>query len=145
MKNKKGFTLIELMIVVAIIGILAAIAIPDFLTFQAKAKQSEAKGNLGAIFTTQVAYYGENDGYANDDCFDLLHWSPEGQTRYSYFCGDDDIANLAGTGTGSPDDVASGTDGFTVGASGIITKNGDEDWWTMDDVKALLNTQSGLD
>ena len=50
-KGKKGFTLIELMIVVAIIGILAAIAIPNFLQFQAKSKQSEAKSNLGAIFT----------------------------------------------------------------------------------------------
>jgi len=51
LKGKKGFTLIELMIVVAIIGILAAIAIPNFLKFQAKSKQSEAKSNLGAIFT----------------------------------------------------------------------------------------------
>ncbi|WP_414645174.1 type IV pilin protein, partial [Candidatus Deferrimicrobium sp.] len=50
-KGKKGFTLIELMIVVAIIGILAAIAIPNFLRFQAKSKQSEAKTNLGGIFT----------------------------------------------------------------------------------------------
>ena len=64
LREKKGFTLIELMIVVAIIGILAAIAIPNFLKFQAKAKQSEAKTNLGAVFTAQTAYFGENNAYA---------------------------------------------------------------------------------
>ena len=58
-EGKKGFTLIELMIVVAIIGILAAIAIPNFLRFQAKSKQSEAKTNLGGIFTAEIAYFGE--------------------------------------------------------------------------------------
>ena len=56
LKGKKGFTLIELMIVVAIIGILAAIAIPNFLKFQAKSKMSEAKTNLGAIYTGQLSY-----------------------------------------------------------------------------------------
>ena len=61
LRSKKGFTLIELMIVVAIIGILAAIAIPNFLKFQAKSKQSEAKSNLGAIFTGELAYYGEQN------------------------------------------------------------------------------------
>ena len=64
-KITKGFTLIELMIVVAIIGILAAIAIPNFLKFQCKAKQSEAKTALKAIYTTQLAYNGEFGSFLN--------------------------------------------------------------------------------
>jgi len=62
-RNHKGFTLVELMIVVAIIGILAAIAIPNFLNFRLKAKTSEAKSNLGAIRSTEVAYFAEWDFY----------------------------------------------------------------------------------
>lgn len=58
-RKQEGFTLIELMIVVAIIGILAAIAIPNFLTYQMKSRQSEAKTNLGAIKTSEVSWQGE--------------------------------------------------------------------------------------
>jgi type IV pilus assembly protein PilA len=81
---KKGFTLIELMIVVAIIGILAAIAIPNFLRFQAKSKQSEAKTNLGAIGTTAESYRVEKDTYVISSISDL-GWAPQGTVRYSYW------------------------------------------------------------
>jgi type IV pilus assembly protein PilA len=86
LRSKKGFTLIELMIVVAIIGILAAIAIPNFLKFQAKSKQSEAKSNLGAIYTGEISYYGEANRYGN---FDQINWSPSGSPRYHYWLGKD--------------------------------------------------------
>ncbi|HZI16937.1 MAG TPA: prepilin-type N-terminal cleavage/methylation domain-containing protein [Myxococcus sp.] len=82
MKKKGGFTLIELMIVVAIIGILAAIAIPNFIRFQARSKQSEAKTNLKAIFTAQKAYFGEKDKYVTD--FKVIGFDPEAGNRYSY-------------------------------------------------------------
>src|SRR3989337_4367439 len=92
-KNRKGFTLIELMIVVAIIGILAAIAIPNFLKFQAKSKMSEAKTNLGAIYTGQLSFFGEQNSYGN---FDSLNWSPSGTPRYQFALGawaDNDALN----------------------------------------------------
>jgi type IV pilus assembly protein PilA len=63
LKGQKGFTLIELMIVVAIIGILAAIAIPNFLLYQLKSRQSEAKTNLQAIKTSQVSFQAERGCY----------------------------------------------------------------------------------
>ena len=85
LRSKKGFTLIELMIVVAIIGILAAIAIPNFLRFQAKSKQSEAKTNLGGIFTAETSYFGENNTYGT---FTQIAWAPVGSKQvYTYFSG----------------------------------------------------------
>ncbi|NLE49114.1 MAG: prepilin-type N-terminal cleavage/methylation domain-containing protein [Sandaracinaceae bacterium] len=52
--REKGFTLIELMIVVAIIGVLAAVAIPAYVNFTRKAKTAEAGTNLGAIYQVRV-------------------------------------------------------------------------------------------
>ena len=102
---KKGFTLIELMIVVAIIGILAAIAIPNFIKFQARSKQSEVKANLKAVFTAEKAYFQEKDKYST--LIAAVGFSPERGNRYAYY--------LAGTPscearTGAAATVAAATD-----------------------------------
>jgi type IV pilus assembly protein PilA len=102
-KRREGFTLIELMIVVAIIGILAAIAIPNFLKFQLRSKTGEAKANLAAIRTAEEGYFSEYSVYvaqaapwpngnptnlkqvwAVGSAFDQLGWSPEGEVFFMY-------------------------------------------------------------
>ena len=79
-KLQKGFTLIELMIVVAIIGLLAALAIPNFIRFQARSKQSEVKANLKGLFTAEKSYYQEKDTYSG--CIKKIGFSPERGNRY---------------------------------------------------------------
>jgi len=106
LRNRKGFTLIELMIVVAIIGILAAIAIPNFLRFQLKSKTSEGKVNLAAIRTAEESYLAEFGSYVSATSapvtgagvpgttknawpdpapgFQTIGWGPEGAVFFQY-------------------------------------------------------------
>jgi type IV pilus assembly protein PilA len=81
-KKPKGFTLIELMIVVAIIGLLAAIAIPNFIKFQARSKVSEVKANLKSMYTAQKAYYQTQDSFGTS--FDSIGFGPDRGNRYAY-------------------------------------------------------------
>ena len=108
-KLRRGFTLIELMIVVAIIGILAAIAIPNFIKFQARSKQSEAKANLKSMFTAEKAYFQEKDRYS-PYVYDV-GFTPERGNRYAY--------NTAGTASlvarsAATESVTAASTGYTV-------------------------------
>ena len=141
LRMQKGFTLIELMIVVAIIGILAAIAIPNFMRFQAKSKQSEAKMNLGAIGTTAEAFRAERDSYWTN--FVGLGWAPQGNSRYRYRFGNGTanatVAASGGCPFTDPANIGVSTTAFTAGASGDIDKDVACDTWTYDNSRNLTN------
>lgn len=137
--NKKGFTLIELMIVVAIIGILAAIAIPNFMRFQAKSKQAEAKTNLGSIGTTAEAYRAEKDTY--NATWNDLGWQPQGTTKYGYGY---NTAEYTGTNANISFDpesqaTAAAATTFLATAEGNVDTDAGEDCWTYDQTRTLLN------
>lgn len=81
----KGFSLIELMVVIAIIALLAAITMPNFAKFVAKAKRAEAYGNLNAIYAAQEAHHAEHGRYGKTLAgLGGIGWKPKGACYYTY-------------------------------------------------------------
>ena len=117
--NREGFTLIELMIVVVIIGILAALAIPRFMQATVKSRQSEAKGILKQVYTMERTFRQETGAYS----VDLNAIGVEVPLKAEY-------ANAV---------VLNGT-GFTATATADLDDDATIDTWTIDDDGTLTNT-----
>ena len=124
-KNESGFSLVELMIVVGIIGILAALALPKMQVFMAKAKQSEAKGTLSQIYTLQMSNFAEKDTY---DTLANIGFVAATGARYTF--------------TGS----AASTTAFTATAASVspLCAGASTDTWTINEAKTLTNTVKGI-
>lgn len=160
MQNQKGFTLIELMIVVGIIGILVAIAAPNFSRYQSKARQSEAKIALAAIYGSEKSFYSEYAAYISS--MDAIGYSPEGAKRFyavgwaavptgttTGYTGSTSNASwsatnnsFGGCGTAAGLGGATGADQqtFIAAATGCIRNGqGAFDTWNINDTKVLSN------
>jgi type IV pilus assembly protein PilA len=148
--RRGGFTLIELMIVVAIVGVLAALAIPSFLKYQLHAKSAEALTSLQAIAKAQESYFAEFSVYvsvptpmppaapgaakrawAAGSNFDVLGWAPEGALYFQYLVTADD----AGGG--------GGISRYTAEAGGDLDGDGAPSFFGY--VKPAAGQASGLD
>jgi len=119
-RRSKGFTLIELMIVVVIIGILAALAIPRFMYASARTKQAEAKGLLKQIYTTERSYYQEHGTYTEDIAALGVEIMASAWYNYSIVSnGTDFVATAHAADPGIDEDPTPDT--WTVNGLGVIT------------------------
>ena len=117
-KRFHGFSLMEVMIVVVIIGILAALAYPNLEKYLKRARQTEAKTNLSAIYTAQKIYFTLHQSYA-EDIYELDLSLAQGLYTYT---------------------MEASTNTFKAQAEGNIDDDDALDIWTIDQDKNLFNT-----
>ena len=132
MRENKGFTLIELMIVVVIIGILAAMAIPRFMQSTTKTKQSEAKLILKQIYVNERAY--RQQSFING------YWIPAGPASAANTTAFSDIWIEVMNNCKYTFTITGNNNTFTATATGNIDDDATIDTWTIDQNGTLLNT-----
>jgi prepilin-type N-terminal cleavage/methylation domain-containing protein len=159
--NTKAFTLIELMIVVAIVAFLAAVSVPHYVKYLAKARQAEVMVNLAAIHTAQQTYHAQNGCYTTTLWgSDGVGWRPEGykgggkQENFYYTYG----FNFPGAQEGvhyftgklgalvvelGETKAEEGT--FIAKAAGNVSGKEKADVWQIDEGRAIKNVQNGID
>ena len=142
----RGFTLIELMVVVAIIAFLSVLSVPRFTKFLAKAKRAEAYINLGALALAQKAYFAEHGTYS-DNIIEDLGWQPEGKVNYTYgFAGAEGKNYLVGQLQTPVSELRHShvtPEGFTISAAGYIYNNNKADVLTVDQANTITLVQDG--
>ncbi len=166
-RSKRGFTIIEFMIVVAIGSILITIAIPYFIGFYGRSQQAEAKASLGSVFKAQKAFFADRDTYS--DNLAAIGWVPEGDSRYIIGFTSDGVPGASGindtaelatiTAVSTTYLIAPGglpltemdlptapvaPDAFTIGAAGNIDGDPTLDQWTLNDANAMVAVQDDI-
>ena len=117
-RKERGFTLVELMVVVVIIGVLSAIAMPKFAAMISKAKTSEAKQILNQIITLEVAYHYQNSLFLEFDnvSVPLINFQLPANAKFDYKFVDQGGGIGLATATENTDMNGDGdtTDGLTL-------------------------------
>lgn len=123
--NQQGFSLVELMIVVAIIGLLAAVGVPQYQKFQARARQGEAKSALSALYASEQSFFGEWNLYTVD--LNNIGFGVTG-TGLRYVTGfmAGAICTDYNTGSGAPAEVTTAVRTWSDGSD--VCRNGAAQW-----------------
>lgn len=145
-----GFSLMELMVVVAIIGILAAFSVPNYYRYLAKAKQTEVALNLASLHTAQQLYFLEHNCYSTD--LVALGWEPSGRksnlSHYSYgFKGKEGAHYFKGASNIECDkfpETHANQNSFVACAAADLQGKGVLDIWTIDESKKVSHVSNGL-